>query len=194
MHDRIQMTCARPIDPAVLADYWLADLPASEEAAIEEHLMGCESCAQELDQIVALAGSIRKLAREGALKMILTQEFLDRMAREGLRIREYAPDPGGSVQCTVTSQDDFLVSRLAADLRGIEQLDLALCDVRGAELQRFADIPFRATSDANVFLNYPVSIARQEPAYTLIMRLLAVAPQGERLIGEYTFNHTPSSI
>ncbi len=188
------MICARPIGPAVLADYWLADLPASEEAAIEEHLMGCESCAHELEQIVGLAGSIRKLAREGALKMVLTREFLDRMASEGLRIREYAPSSGGSVQCTVTSQDDFLVSRLAADLRGIQRLDLALCDVTGAELQRFADIPFRASADANVFLNYPVSIARQEPAYTLIMKLLAVAPEGERVIGEYTFNHSPSSI
>jgi len=188
------MTCSRPIDPAVLADYWLADLPASEEAALEEHLMVCESCAHELDQIIALASGIRKLAREGALKMILTPEFLDGMAREGLRIREYAPSSGGSVQCTVTSQDDFLVSRLAADLRGIERLDLALCDVTGAELQRFTDVPFQDSADASVLLNYPVRIAREEQAYTLIMKLLAVTPAGERLIGEYTFNHTPSSI
>ncbi len=186
------MTCARPIEPAVLADYWLAELAGPEEFAIEEHLMGCESCSRELEQIVALTSAIRKLAREGTLKMVLTREFLERMALEGLRIREYAPPQGGSVQCTVTSHDDFLVSRLAADLSGVERLDLALCDTAGAELQRFADIPFRAEPGASVFLNYPVSIARQEPAYTLIMKLLAVTPTEERLVAEYTFNHTPS--
>ena len=188
------MSCARPIDPAVLADYWLAELPPSEESALEEHLMGCESCSRELEQIVALAAGIRRLARQGALEMVLTQEFLDRMAREGLRIREYAPPPGGSVQCTVTSHDDFLISRLAADLRGIERLDLVLCDAAGTEWQRFADIPFRPSADANVFLNYPVRIARQEPAYTLIMKLLSVTAAGERLVGEYAFHHTPSSV
>ena len=186
------MSCALPIEPAVLADYWLAELPPSEESALEEHLMGCETCSRELEQIVALTAGIRTLARQGALKMVLTQEFLDRVAREGLRVRQYAPTPGGSVQCTVTSQDDFLVSRLVADLRNIERLDLVLCDAAGTERQRFADIPFRSAADASVFLNYPVSIARQEPAYTLIMKLLAVSPEGERLIGEYTFNHSPS--
>ena len=186
------MSCSRPIEPALLADYWLAELPSSEESALEEHLMGCQTCAHELEKIAALAGGIRTLARQGALKIVLTQEFLDRMANEGLRIRQYAVSPGGSVQCTVTSLDDFLVSRLAADLRGIERLDLVLCDAAGAELQRFADIPFRAASDATVLLNYPVRIARQEPAYTLVMKLLSVTPKEERLVGEYTFNHTPS--
>ena len=186
------MSCTHPIEPAVLADYWLAELPKSEESAVEEHLMGCESCSRELEHVAALASGVRKLARQGALKMVLTQEFLDRMAKDGLRIREYAPRPGGSVQCTVTAEDDFLVSRLAADLRGIERLDLVLCDAVGTERQRFADIPFRAAADASVFLNYPVSIARQEPAYTLIMKLLAVTPEDERLIGEYSFHHTPT--
>ncbi len=186
------MSCAHPIEPAALANYWLAELPSSEESALEEHLMGCESCARELEQIAALAAGIRALARQGALKMVLTQEFLDRVAKQGLRIRQYAVSPGGSVQCTVTSRDDFLVSRLAADLRGVERLDLVLCDAAGAELQRFADIPFRPAEDAHVFLNYPVSIARQEPAHTLVMKLLSVTPNEERLVGKYTFNHTPS--
>ena len=186
------MSCASPIEAVLLADYWLADLRPAEESAIEEHLMGCETCSRELEHIVALASGIRKLARQGALKMVVTEEFLDRMAREGRRIRQYAPPSGGSVQCTVTSADHFLVSRLAADLRGVERLDLVLCDAAGNERQRFADIPFRAAPDASVFLNYPVHIARQEPAYTLIMKLMAVTPQGDRLMGEYSFHHTPS--
>jgi hypothetical protein len=32
---------------------------------------------------------------------------------------------------------------------------------------------------------------RALPASTLRMRLLAMAPSGERLVGEYNFHHTP---
>jgi hypothetical protein len=183
------MSCSRPIDPAVLADYWLAELPAAEESTVEEHFFACEDCARQLQSVVALAEGIRTLARQGNLGMIVTREFLDLMAREGLRAREYAPQAGGSVECTVTPQDDFLIGRLAADLTGVEKLDLALCDPSGAERHRLRDIPFRAGL-SEVLLNYPIGLARQSGPDVLVMKLLAMP--GERVLAEYTFNHTPS--
>src|SRR5512142_1920585 len=117
MHDgECGMSCVNPIDPAALADYWLAELTAAGESALEEHLFACEDCSRTLQSLIDLAGGIRTLARQGNLGMIVTREFLDRLAQDGLRVREYAPRAGSVVQCTVTPQDDFLIGRLAADL------------------------------------------------------------------------------
>ena len=185
------MSCPHPVDPPVLADYWLAELPAAEEAAVEEHIFGCEDCTRQLQSVVALAEGIRALARQGNLGMIVTREFLDHLAGQGKRVREYAAKAGGSVQCTVTAQDDFLIGRLAADLTGIEKVDLALCDPSGVERLRLRDIPFRAGL-TEVILNYPIGAARQSGPDVLIMKLLAGTSHGDRVLGEYTFNHTPS--
>src|SRR4051812_10288942 len=59
-----RMSCANPIDPAVLADYWLAELPAAEESALEEHLFACGDCASSLQSLVDLIAGIRALARQ----------------------------------------------------------------------------------------------------------------------------------
>ena len=46
--------CSRPIDAAVLADYWLAALPSAEEEAVEEHLLSCDPCGARLREVIAL--------------------------------------------------------------------------------------------------------------------------------------------
>lgn len=185
------MSCTNPIDPAALADYWLAELPPAEESALEEHLFACDDCSRSLQSVIALAEGIRTLARQANLGMIVTREFLDRMAREGLRIRQYSPPAGGSVACTVTPQDDFLIGRLVADLSGFEKVDLAICDSSGSERQRLRDIPFQAGL-GEILLNYPIGLARQSGPNVLVIKLLAVTDQAERVLAEYTFNHTPS--
>ena len=135
------MTCSSPIDAAVLADYWLAALPGPEEEAVEEHLLGCDRCGARLREVIALAEGVRDLAREGSLRMVVSDAFLRRAAEDGLRVREYAPPPGGSVQCTVTAEDDILIGRLAANVSGAKRVDLCICDERGVEQFRMPDIP-----------------------------------------------------
>jgi predicted anti-sigma-YlaC factor YlaD len=61
------MSCANPIDVAVLTDYWLAALAKSEEEAVEEHLLGCDGCGELLREVIELAEAVRNLAREGSL-------------------------------------------------------------------------------------------------------------------------------
>jgi hypothetical protein len=78
------------------------------------------------------------------------------------------------------------------DLSGIERVDLALCDPSGTERFRMRDIPFRA-APGEVILNYPIGLARQSGPDVIVMKLLAVSGQGERVLAEYTFNHTPSA-
>ena len=143
------MSCSHPLDTAVLADYWAAALMDSEEEAVELHLLECDECGARLREVIALAEGVCDLARQGTLRMVVSETFLQRAAAEGLRVREYAPPPGGSVQCTVTLEDDFLIGRLAADLSGAKRVDLSICDERGVEEIRLPDLPVHAGHGAS---------------------------------------------
>jgi len=186
------MKCLNPIDAAVLADYWLAALTKPEEEAAEEHLFTCDECGTRLREVIALAEGIRKIAREGSLRMVVSESFLKRVAEEGLRVRHYTPPAGGGVQCTVTAEDDFLVARLAANLTGANRVDLCLCDERGVEQLRLPDIPVHSGA-SNVLYQESITFAKAMPTSKLIARLVTFDEAGgERLLGEYTFNHTRS--
>jgi hypothetical protein len=124
--------------------------------------------------------------------VVVTAALVDRLAREGLRVREYRVAPGGRVACTVTPEDDLVVGRLAAPFPGVGRLDLALCDAEGREQQRWPDIPVSPEGREVVF-TAPVDALRALPASVRRYRLIAVESDGERLLGEYTFEHTPSS-
>ena len=186
------MSCSNPIDAAVLADYWLAALASSEEEAVEEHLLGCGRCGERLRDVIALAEGVRGLAREGSLRMVVSDAFLQRAAEEGLRVRQYAPPPGGGVQCTVTAEDDILIGRLAADLSEAKRVDLCICDERGIEQRRLADIPVDSSASSVVYQE-SITFLKAAPTTKIIARLVTFDEAGaERLLGEYTFNHTRS--
>lgn len=184
------MTFTHPIDAAILADYWLGGLAAPDEASVEEHLFECDACGALLREVIALAEGVRRLAREGDLRMVVSDAFLRRAAEDGLRVREYAPPSGGSVQCTVAANDDLMIARLAADLSGARRVDLCWCDEQGIERMRLADVPFRADSPG-IILQEPITAMRAAPTTRLIARLVSVDDSGtERLLGEFTFHHT----
>lgn len=186
------MSCSSPLDAAVLADYWLGALAEPEEEVVEEHLLDCDPCGARFREVIALAGGLRALAREGSLRMVVGDAFLKRAAEEGLRIREYAPPPGGGVECTVTAEDDILIGRLAANLSGAKRLDLCICDERGIEQLRLPDIPFPPGA-SSIAYQESITFAKAMPANKMIARLVTFDESGkERLLGEYTFNHTRS--
>ena len=186
------MNCSNPMDAAVLADYWLAALAGSEEEAVELHLLDCDECGARLREVIALAEGVRNLAREGSLRMVVSEAFLQRAAEEGLRVRQYAPPPGGSVECTVTAEDDILIGRLAANLSGAKRVDLCFCDERGVEQVRLPDIPVQSGA-SNVVYQESITFAKAAPTNKMIARLVTFDEAGgERLLGEYTFNHTRS--
>jgi len=179
------------LDFSGLVDYWLAELAPADEERVEEHLLGCPACSERLWSLADLAEGIGTLARRGAVRAVVTRDFLERLAREGLRIREYRIPPGGSVQCTVSAEDDLLVARLVAELRGVSRVDIATCDAAGREQGRLRDVPVSPSTGEVVFLQRIESV-RALPAHVKRLKLLAVEPQRERLLGEYTFIHTPT--
>ena len=184
------VSCSNPIDAAVLADYWLSALASSEEDAVEEHLLACDRCGARLREVIAHAEGIRNLAREGSLRMVVSDAFLKRAAEEGLRVRQYAPPPGGGVQCTVTAEDEILIGRLAANLSGAKRVDLCICDERGVEQLRLPDIPVHPGASSVVYQE-SIAFAKAAPSRRMIARLVTFDEAGgERLLGEYTFHHT----
>lgn len=183
------MSCATPLNAAVLADYWLALLSQPEEARLEEHLFTCDDCNARLSEMIALGEELRKLAHEGSLRMVVSETFLERAAAKGMTVRQYAPPRGGKVDCTVTLEDDLLIGRLVGDFSESKIIDLALCDGHGIEQMRMTDIPFRP-GEGTLLLHESITRAKAAPSEVMIARLVAIDDEGERLVGEYTFNHT----
>jgi hypothetical protein len=169
---------------SALVDYWFG-----ERDDIEEHLFGCAHCSGRLEELAALGSGIRAAFRRGALAVVISSRLLERMRREGLRLREYRVAPGGSVACSMAAEDDFVVSHLTAPLAGVERLDLVRFGAGGAET-RMADIPFDAAT-GEVVVVPPAAALRKAGAHTQRIRLIAHEEGRERIIGEYTFNHTP---
>jgi len=186
----MRVDCAQPIDSTVLMDYWLAALPSQAEEAAEEHLMICDRCGDCLREVIALAEGLRTLARSGSLLVVISDRFVKHAGEMGQRVRQYAVNPGESIQCTVAADDDLLIGQLAADVSSAARVDLSWCDDKGAEIARMADIPVRADT-GTVICQQSITFAKASPSNTLIARLLAVETAGtERLLGEYTFHHT----
>ena len=184
------MSCTQPIEATILTEYWLAALTPAEEEAIEEHLLGCDKCGETLRQVIALADGIHNLAREGKLRLVVSDTFLKRAAENGVRVREYAPPRGGAIQCTATSDDRIVAARLAATIGPEEQLDLCFYDEHGVELDRMPDIPFRPGSNEVVYQE-SITFLQKSPTSTMIARLVSGGGGGnEQVLGEYTFHHT----
>lgn len=184
------MSCPAPLDAAVLTDYWLGELAGAEEGALEEHLFACDACGSRLRELAALLDGVRRLAGEGLLRLVVTPGFVQRAAGRGRRVREYALAPGASVQCTVAADDDLLISRLAADLRGAARIDASLRDAAGTEWLRLVDLPVREGA-TEVLYQESMAFAKAAASQTMVVCLLGIDADGrETVLGDYTFHHT----
>ena len=182
--------CDQPVPFDALVDYWLEEGEPQAADAIEEHLLACDSCSGRLRGLVALGEGVRRLAHDGALEMVVTPSFLAKATQEGLRTREYRVAPGGRVDCTVTPQDDLLVARLLGDFKGLSRLDVVE-DQEGLPTRRIEDVPFRP-QDTELIVAQAMPFMRTMQRARLRIRLVSPEPDGERLVGEYTFDHSPT--
>ncbi len=178
------------LDFSVLVEYWLDEVEPEWEQELEEHLLGCAQCSARLEELAALGAGIREAFRRGAVHAVLPRGLVEQMKREGLRLREYRVPAGGSVQCTLGAEDDFVLSRLEARLAGVERLDLVVLGAGGEAQATYEDIPFDPAA-GEVLVCPSAAALRALPAHTARMRLVAVGAGGMKALGEYTFVHTP---
>jgi len=179
------------LDLATLVDYWFGDLAGPDLDRVEEHLLECDACGSVLRSLVATGDGVRRLARQGAFGVVVSPAFLETASRQGLRVRQYGVPAGGRVDCTVTADDDLLVSYLQGDFRGVSRLDLVVQVEDGPE-HRVFDLPV-SPSSSEVIVAQAMPALRAMPSSTVRMRLLAREGEGDRLVGEYTFAHTVSA-
>jgi anti-sigma factor RsiW len=178
-------------DPQELVAYWLGELEPVQEQRLDEHLFACAACTERLRKLVALGGEIRGALARGALSIVLPEAFLRRVQEGGLRVREYALEPGSAVDCTITPDDDLVVAQLRAPLRGVRRLDV-LIDSSVAGQLRAQDVPFDAEAETVVAVTSSAFLRTLRHAQQRV-QLVAVEGAEERVLGDYTFNHYPSS-
>lgn len=171
-----------------LLAWWLEELDEPTAAEVEEHLFECDECTARLREIVKLGAAIKQTLLGGSISTAVTPAFVERLRGEGLRLREYAPEPGGNVFCTIAPEDDFVVSRLRASLEGVRQLDVEI-DAEG-QTHRLAHVPFDPAAGEVTLIPSPATL-RLLGVSTHRVRLFAVTPDEQRMLGEFTFEHAP---
>lgn len=175
------------VDLGTLLGYWLGELDESHEAAVEEHYLGCAACSARLAEVEVLADGVRRAFAGGSMAAVVTPAFVERLRERGLRLREYRVELNGSVNCSVGPEVQVLLSRLQVPLEGVERIDVVATSL-GAE-QRLEDVPFDAAS-GEVVVVPSLAYVRTLPSHRQTMRLVAVGADGERVLGDYTFNHS----
>lgn len=176
-----------------LVDYWLHDTDAAATDAIDAHLLACDACGRELDELVALGDGVRTAFRSGRVAAVVSRGLVERLRGQGVRLREYRLPHNGSVHCTVGPEDDLLVAHIDVPLAGVERVDAVstLSFVPGAE-HRLEDIPFDPKTGEIVYVPKLAEI-RQQPQHVLTLALFARDGSGERELGRYHFHHSPWS-
>ena len=182
-------SCQSPLDWDTLLAYWLGELDPDSEARTEEHYLGCAECSRRLEWLTTLSREVRALTQQSGVNMILNDQFVRRLTEHGLHVREYRVPCNGSVNCTVTPEDDFVVAYLEAPLAEVTRLDMVYLDSEGNPQLRQEDIPFNV-ENGDVVFSTRIDALRALPTTSLHVRLLAVDNHGERTLGDYIFNHT----
>jgi hypothetical protein len=185
------MTCKEPIGFETLVAYWLGEVPEKREAMLEEHLFGCGYCTGQLEELATLAAGVRAAVKAGKVSLVVSDPFVEAMKQAGLRLREYRVEPGGSVNCTIRADDAAVIARLSAPLAGVKRLDVVQTVGGGEPEVRVTDVPFDAET-GEVLVIPSAAWLKTMSAFTMQMRLIAVGEAGEKRIGDYTFNHSPS--
>ena len=168
-------------------DYAAGELPDADAAALEEHLFSCAECGARAAAFEGLVGAIRPAVESGQVSGFVTDAVLNRMARQGLRMRTYALSPGDRVPCGVWDGDEVMVLRLRGDFGHASEFTLSR-RVGGSEVSR-ATVSLAPGPRPELIHILPAALVRELPAVELDVRLTAHEEGGERLVGAYTLVH-----
>ena len=180
--------CTTPIDLVDVVDYWAGDLPSTTAERVEEHVFTCVDCARQLAEGAALARGIAAVVREGRFHSIVTDAVLNRLARDGVRIRMYALEPGVVVPCAVWADDDLVVTRIRADFSGVDSTTVVTSLVSGQEISRLSDVVVRP-GQGEIINAISASFLRRLPSTSVRLTVTGRSATGERTIGEYVLEH-----
>ena len=174
---------------ADLTDYAAGELPEADAAAIEEHLFSCADCAARAAEFDALVRAIPGAVRSGEVGGFVTDAVLNRLAREGVRVRSFALSPGAIVPCAVWDDDEVMALRLGGDFSGASEITLSQ-RVAGAEVSRATG--HVAASHGEIIYALSAAWVRQLPIVEVEVLLTRREDGEDRPIGRYTLVHEGS--
>jgi anti-sigma factor RsiW len=177
--------CER-VSLADLTDYASGELAAVDVVAIETHLFACADCGARAAAVDVLVRGIHAAVRAAAVGGFVTDAVLNRLAREGLRIRTFTLEPGDSVRCAVWEEDELMALRLRADLGDASEITVSQ-RVEGREVSRTTgQVPGR---HGEIVLATPAALIRRLPAAEVEVQITAHEEGIERPIARYTLIH-----
>jgi anti-sigma factor RsiW len=172
---------------ANLTDYAAGELSEAEAAAIEEHLFSCADCGARAAEFDALLRAIPRAVRSAEIGGFVTDDVLNRLAREGVRVRTYALSPGAVVACAVWDDDEVMALRLRGDFGGAAEFTMSQ-RIGGKEVIRTTG-HVAASSHGEIMYAIPASWVRQLPVTEVEVFLTANEDGEERPVGSYTLVH-----
>ena len=172
---------------AELTDYAAGDLGDAETAALEAHLFTCAECGARAAAFDGFVRAIPPAVRSAAVGGFATDAVLNRLAREGVRVRTFALAPGAVVPCAVWEDDELMALRLRGDFGNAKEVTL-LQRVGTTELVHVtSEVPSGA--DGEVIYLMPAESIRHLPVVDVDILLTTTDDGSERTIGRYTLVH-----
>jgi anti-sigma factor RsiW len=181
--------CSVPIADTVLLDYWAADLPEADSDRVEAHLFDCQDCAARLESLASVGAGLVALVRRGRVSGVISHGLLNRMQRDGVRVRLYSLWPGDTVACAAFPDDDIVVASLRADVSGAEPVRLQVKGP-GDVVLGDSDSGLTARSTGEVLWATPGATVRQMPSMSLRLTLTSGTGDDRRVLGEYVLDHS----
>lgn len=172
---------------ADLADYAAGELSDEQAAALEDHVFACADCGTRAAQVDALVRAIPPAARLADVGGFVTDDILNRLARDGVRVRTFSLAPGAVVPCAVWDDDEVMVLRLRGDLDRASEVTLSR-RVAGSEVSRTTG-PVSVDAHGEVLFADSAAWVRELPAGEVEILLTARLGDEERPVGHYTLVH-----
>jgi hypothetical protein len=183
--------CAHPVSSEDVVEYWAGELAPGDEERIEAHVFSCALCARALAQGEALVSALRRLVRSGMFHALVSESVLNRLARDGARIRSYVLNPGDVVPCAVWDGDEVIVTRLRGDFSGVDTVSVVATLATGEELARSEGV-IVCPGQQELIDAISAEALRQLPATTVHLRVTTTRAGEEQLLGEYALAHAGS--
>lgn len=181
--------CEARIPDETLLDYWLGDADAAGASAesVEAHLFSCETCTARLEWLQTLQASIATLGRDGRVSGLVSRSLLNRLQRDGVRVRLYTVSPGETVPCAIFPGDDLVVTALRADFSTADRVALSMMGPEALFVGP-EEVPV-SSSDTEVLWALSAAHGRTLPSMRLQVTLTAMGAD-PRVLGEYVLEHT----
>jgi hypothetical protein len=174
--------CDRRVTDEALLAWW-----AGEDDALDAHLFECAACTDRLEQLRAMTAGVSALARQGRISGLVSRALVNRLQRDGVRVRSYSIEPGEVVPCAIFPDDDLVVTALRADLSTMKKAAVTVVGPHSPEghVEEFDVSP----ADTEVLWALPAAEGRTLPSTRLHITLAALEPESH-IVAEYFLEHT----